>query len=189
VRNRLLLVAGLLAALPGCGRVLCDREALRASLRTPLVAGEDATSDVLVGNLEGERDAVADLDALELAIQGGGIGGRGISIWLQRGLDHTLNLTLRLPTPLRAGDVLTVTAVHSGERPFWGTLANPPAGLSVGVTLDAFQATAVGGTARVAGLEPLRVDLDLLASGAGRQFALGGRLTVAHETFSESCFE
>jgi hypothetical protein len=66
-----------------------------------------------------------------------------------------------LPTPLRAGQTLPVVAAHSADRgAFWGTVANPPAGVSVGVRLDSFLVSAAAGTARVLGVDPLRIDLD-----------------------------
>jgi hypothetical protein len=179
---------GAVLLVPACG-VLCQREAIRGTLPMPLVSGEDALTDTMAGNFESDRDENAELDALEDAIAGRTLAGRGVSMWLQRGLDHTLNVSLRLPTPLRTGDVLPVVGVHSPDQPFWGTIANPPAGLSVGVRLDDFVATAATGSARVVGLSPLRLELDVVASGSGRQAAIDGTLTVRHESSTESCFQ
>jgi hypothetical protein len=131
---------GVLLALTNCGKldeVICDHEAIRATLRTAPVSGEDSDTDTLAGNLEARRDENAELDAVEAAIDGRALSGRGVSMWLQRGLDHTLNLSLWVPTPLRRGDVLQVVGTHA-DRPFWGTIASPPDGLSVGVRLDDF---------------------------------------------------
>jgi len=181
------VAAGL--ALSACGSVICRREAIRAVLRAPLLTGEDALSDEMAGNFESDRDENPELEAIESAIEGQAIDGRGVSMWLQRGLNHTLNLTLRFPTPLRAGDVLPVVGVHSADRASWGTFPNPPAGLTVGLRLDDFVATSAGGTARVVGVNPLRVDLDVVAAGSGRQHAIKGVLTVRHESSTDSCFQ
>jgi hypothetical protein len=185
-------VAALCAALvatSGCGSWVCRNEAIRATLRAPLLSGEDALSDVLAGNFEAKHDESPEMEALEGAIEGQAIAGRGVSMWLQRGLDHTLNLTLRLPTPLRSGDVLPVTGVHSSDRASWGTFANPTPGLSVGLRLDGFVATAASGTARVVAVDPLRIDLDLVVAGGGIQHAIKGTLNVRHETSTDSCFQ
>jgi hypothetical protein len=85
--------------------------------------------------------------------------------------------------------VLPVVGVHSAERATWGTIPNPPAGLSVGLQLDNFVATSASGSARVVGVDPLRVDLDVVATGSGRQFAIDGILAVEHESWTESCFQ
>jgi hypothetical protein len=172
-----------------CAPWVCRREAIRAVLRAPLLSGEDALSDEFAGNFESDRDENPELEAIESAIEGQTISGRGISIWLQRGLDHTVNLTLRFPTPLRSGDVLPVVGAHSADRTTWGTFSNPPAGLTVGLRLDDFVATAASGTARVVGVDPLRIDLDVVASGSGRQHAIKGPLSVRHENSTESCFQ
>jgi hypothetical protein len=185
-RMRWAVAAALLGS--GCGSFLCDEEAIRAILRAPLVSGEDALGDTLAGNLEARRDESAVLDAVEAAIEGRPLPGRGLSVWLQRGLDHTLDVSLRFPTPLRPGDALPVVGVHA-RGSFWGTVPDPPPGVTVGVKLDAFEATSAGGTARVVGVDPLRVDLDILASGPGRELRIAGRLTVRHETSTESCFQ
>jgi hypothetical protein len=185
------VIAALAAAaltLPGCG-LICRREAIRATLPMPLVAGEDSPHGELAGNLEADRDESAELDRIESAISGGSIGGRGLSMWLQRGLDHTINLSLRLPTPLHEGDVLQVTEVHAADRPFWGTVATSPAGLSVGVQLDSYMATSATGTARVIELDPLRLELDVVTSGVGRELPIRGTLLVRHESLTESCFQ
>jgi hypothetical protein len=186
----LVLLAAALPALSACGTAFfCPREAIRGTLQTPLVGGEDAVNDTLAGNLESRRDENPELTAVAAAIEGRALGGRGVSMWLQRGLDHTLNLSLRLPTPLRAGDVLAVVEAHATRTPFWGTIPNPPAGLSVGVTLDAFVATSASGSARVLGVDPLRLELDVVAAGPGRQVPIDGILTVRYETEADSCFE
>jgi hypothetical protein len=178
-----------LVATSGCGSWVCRNEAIRATLRAPLLSGEDALSDVLAGNFESARDENPELEALERVIEGQALSGRGVSMWLQRGLDHTLNLTLRFPTPLRSGDVLPVTGVHSSDRASWGTFPNPTPGLSVGLRLDGFVATAATGTARVVGVDPLRVELDVVVSGGGVQHAIRGTLDVRHETSTDSCFQ
>jgi hypothetical protein len=185
--SRAALLGMSLLLLPACGFV-CRREAIRATLPAPLVSGEDALNTTMAGNFESDRDENPELEAIEDAIEGRTLSGRGISIWMQRGLDHTLNMTLRLPTPLREGDVLPVVGVHAPDQ-FWGTIANPPAGLSVSMRLDDFVATSATGTARVVGIDPLRIDLDLVASGSGRQAAIEGLLTVRHESSTESCFQ
>jgi hypothetical protein len=101
-----------------------------------------------------------------------------------------LNVSLRFPTPLRAGEVLPVVEAHVPDRPFWGTFGRPPsAGLSVGVRLDGFVATSSTGSARVVRLDPLAVDLHILARGPGRQLQVEGTLTVRHESNTGSCFE
>jgi hypothetical protein len=110
-------------------------------------------------------------------------------MWLQRGLDHTLNLSLWFPTPLRPGHVLPVVGAHSADRAFWGTIPNSPAGLSVGMRLDDFVATSASGSARVLAVDPLRVDLHVVASGSGRQLPIDGILAVGHVRWTESCFE
>ena len=111
-------------------------------------------------------------------------------MWLQRGVEHTLNVSLRFPTPLRVGNVLPVVETHVPDRPFWGTFGMPPtAGVSVGVRLDAFVATSTTGSARVVRLDPLAVDLQIVAVGPGRQVSIDGTLTVRHESATESCFE
>ena len=191
MRHPLVAVIGTVLLVASCGEPwVCRDEAIRATLRTPLQSGEDALSDEFAGNFESDRDANAELEALETAIGGNALGGRGVSMWLQRGLDHTVNLSLWFPTPFRTGDVLPVVGTHSADRgAFWGMVPNPPAGVSVGVRLDSFVATSATGTARVVGLDPLRIDLDVVASGSGRQFPLQGRLTVRHETSTGTCFE
>jgi hypothetical protein len=174
----------------GAGGLVCREEAIRGTLRTSLVSGEDATSDVLAGNVESRVGESFELDALQTAIAGGTINGRGLAMWLQRGVDHTLNVSLRFPTPLRAGDVLPVVETHVPDRPFWGTFGLPPTpGNSVGVRLDAFVATSATGSARVVRLDPLAVELHILAAGPGRQLPIEGTLTVRHESSTESCFE
>ena len=174
----------------GCGGLVCREEAIRGTLRSALVSGEDATNDVLAGNVESRVAESFELDALQTAIAGGTINGRGVAKWLQRGLDHTLNLSLRFPTPFRVGDVLPVVQTHVPDRPFWGTFGMPPsAGISVGVRLDAFVATSATGSARVVGLDPLTVELHLVAAGPGRQLPIDGTLIVRHESSTESCFE
>jgi hypothetical protein len=65
----------------------------------------------------------------------------------------------------------------------------PTAGISVGVRLDAFVATSATGSARVVRLDPLAVELHILAAGPGRQLPIEGTLTVRHESSTESCFE
>ena len=189
IRADAALLSAALLALPACGSFLCRHEAIRATLRTPLVSGEDALSDTAAGNLESRSGESPVLDSIEDAIEGRTIAGRGVSMWLQRGLDHTLNLSLWFPTPLRPGDVLPVVGVHSAVRASWGTIPNPPAGLSVGIQLDNFVATAASGTARVVGVDPLRIDLDVVATGSGRQFPIDGILAVEHESWTESCFQ
>jgi hypothetical protein len=195
VRRHLLtgaLLAGAAVALSACGEgsLVCREEAIRGTLRAPLVSGEDAGTDVLAGNVESRVGENRELDYLQAAIEGRAIGGRGLAMWLQRGLDHTLNLSLRFPTPLRTGDMLPVVQTHVPDRPFWGTFGNPPTGgISVGVRLDGFEATSVTGTATVVGLSPLVVDMHIVASGAGRQLPIDGTLTVRHETSTASCFE
>ena len=184
-----ILVVAALFTTAGCGSFVCRREAIRGVLRAPLLSGEDALSDELAGNFESDRDENPELEAIESAIEGQAITGRGVSMWLQRGLDHTLNLSLKFPTPFRAGDVLPVTGVHSADGAFWGTVTNPAAGLSVGLRLDDFAATSASGSARVVGVDPLRIDLDVVASDAGRQHAIKGTLTVRHESSTESCFQ
>jgi hypothetical protein len=174
----------------GQGSLVCREEAIRGTLPAPLVTGEDATNTVLAGNLESRVGENVELDAIQAAIEGRSINGRGLAMWLQRGLDHTLNLSLRVPTPLRLGDVLPVVETHVPDRPFWGTFGMPPTGgISVGVRLDAFVATSTTGTARVAGLGPLNLELHLVASGSGRQLPIDGTLTVRHETSTGSCFQ
>jgi hypothetical protein len=146
------LLGGAAVALTACGEgsLVCREEAIRGTLRAPLVSGEDAGTDVLAGNVESRIDESPELNLLQAAIEGRTIGGRGLAMWLQRGLDHTLNLSLRFPTPLRTGDMLPVVQTHVPDRPFWGTFGNPPTGgISVGVRLDGFEATSVTGTARV----------------------------------------
>jgi hypothetical protein len=182
--------AALALAACGAGSLVCREEAIRGTLRAPVVSGEDAGTDVLAGNVESRVGENPELDLLQAAIEGRAIGGRGLAMWLQRGLDHTLNLSLRFPTPLRTGDVLPVVHTHVPDRPFWGTWGNPPTGgSSVGVRLDGFEATSATGTARVVGLNPLVVELHIVASGPGRQLPIDGTLTVRHETSTESCFE
>jgi hypothetical protein len=183
------VVVAALFASSACGSFLCRREAIRGVLRAPLLTGEDALSDEMAGNFEDRRDENPELEALESAIEGQTISGRGVSMWLQRGLDHTLNLSLKFPTPLRSGDVLPVTGAHRADQPFWGTVTNPSAGVSVGLRLDAFEATSASGSARVVGVDPLRIDLDVIASGSGRQHAIKGTLTVRHESWTDSCFQ
>jgi hypothetical protein len=189
IRADAALLSAALLVIPGCGSFLCRHEAIRATLRTPLLSGEDAFNDTAAGNLESRSGESPLLDSVEDAIEGRTIAGRGVSMWLQRGLDHTLNLSLWFPTPLRPGDVLPVVGVHSAERATWGTIPNPPAGLSVGLQLDNFVATSASGSARVVGVDPLRVDLDVVATGSGRQFAIDGILAVEHESWTESCFQ
>ena len=121
------VVVAVLVGTSGCGSFVCRREAIRAVLRAPLTSGKDALSDELAGNFESDRDENPELEAVESAIEGQALSGRGVSMWLQRGLDHTLNLTLRLPTPLRSGDVLPVVGVH--RRPgVLGDLPEPAGG-------------------------------------------------------------
>jgi hypothetical protein len=186
------LFGAVVVGLSACseGRLLCREEAIRGTLRSPLVSGEDAASEVLAGNLESRIGENVELDALQTAIAGGTINGRGLAMWLQRGIDHTLNVSLRFPTPLRAGDVLPVEETHVPDRPFWGTFGMPPtAGISVGVRLDAFVATSTTGSARVVRLDPLVVDVHILAVGPGRQLAIEGTLMVQHDSSTDSCFE
>ena len=184
------LVGVVVVGLAACGGIVCREEAIRGTLKSPLVSGEDATSDVLAGNVESRVGESFELDALQTAIAGGTINGRGLAMWLQRGVDHTLNVSLRFPTPLRVGDVLPVVATHVPDSPFWGTFGMPPnAGISVGVRLDAFVAESATGSARVVGLDPLVVDLHIRAVGPGRQLSIDGPLTVRHESSTESCFE
>ena len=79
---------------------------------------------------------------------------------------------------------------HVPDRPFWGTFGMPPtAGISVGVRLDAFVATSTTGSAQVVRLDPLAVDLHILAVGPGGQIPIDGTLTVRHESSTVSCFE
>ena len=191
LRQPIAALVGAALLVSGCGEpFVCRDEAIRATLRTPLVSGEDALSDEFAGNFESDRDENPELEMIERAIEGDAIGGRGISMWLQRGLDHTVNLSLWFPTPLRSGDVLPVVGVHSADSgAFWGTVPNPPAGLSVGVRLDAFVATSAAGSARLVRLDSLAIDLDVVASGSGRQFPIQGRLSVRHETSTGTCFE
>lgn len=185
------LLAATFLASAGCGAgsLICRREAIRATLRTPLNAGEDASNDILAGNLESRRDENPELTAIDLAIEGRTLSGRGITIQLQRGLDRNLWVTLRLPTPLRTGAVLPVVEVHSPDRAMWGTFPNPPSGLSVGVRLVGFVASSASGSARVIGLDPLRVDVEVVASDGGQQVVLDGLLNVEHDTWTESCFQ
>jgi hypothetical protein len=185
------LVSGAALAGSACSEgLICEREAIRGTLRAPLASGEDATTDVLAGNLEARVGENVELDALQAAIQGESINGRGLAMWLQRGLNHTLDLSLRFPTPLRVGDVLPVVETHVPTRPFWGTFGMPPAGgVSVGVRLDTFQATSATGSVRVVALGPLNADVDIVATGQGRQLRVVGTLIVRHETSTESCFQ
>jgi hypothetical protein len=55
--------------------------------------------------------------------------------------------------------------------------------------VDDLMATSATGTARVVGVDPLTVDLEVVASGAGRQLPIDGLLTVRHVTWTESCFQ
>jgi hypothetical protein len=191
--NRAAALAGAaLLAISGCEATrpwLCQREAIRATLRAPLVSGEDAVNDTLAGNFEADDDENPELDAIEAAIDGRALPARGVSMWLQRGLDHTLNLSLWFPTPLRPGDVIPVVATHSADRASWGTIPNPPAGLSVGIRLDAFVAESARGSARVLSVDPLSVDLDVVAAGTGREVRIAGALAVRHVSWTESCFQ
>ena len=92
-----------------------------------------------------------------------------------------MNVSLWFPTPLRPGDVLPVVGAHSSTRGFsWGTIPDPPAGLSVAVSLDDFAATSATGTARVLGVEfrPLLHRDDVVDRGlddiVNMAFAIGG---------------
>jgi hypothetical protein len=79
------LLGASLLLIPGCGAVgslVCRHEAIRATLRTPLVSGEDAGTDTLAGNLEARNDENTELDAVETAIEGRTLAGRGVSMWL-----------------------------------------------------------------------------------------------------------
>jgi hypothetical protein len=190
-RGTALAMASLLA-LSSCeaaSSLICRREAIRATLRAPLIAGEDALNDTMAGNFEADDDENPELDAIEAAIEGRALAARGVSMWLQRGLDHTLNVSLWFPTPFRPGDVIPVVATHSSDRASWGTIPNPPAGLSVGIRLDAFVAESASGTARVLTVDPLRVDVDVVATGSGREVRIDGTLSVRHVSWTESCFQ
>jgi hypothetical protein len=81
-----------------------------------------------------------------------------------------------------------VVEVHS-RGAFWGTIPDPPAGVSVGVRLDSVVASSASGSARVLGVDPLRIQLDIAASGSGRQLPINGMLVLAHESWTQSCFE
>ena len=186
------MVLAAAVALHGCGAsappFFCPSEALRASLRTALLPGEDAATDVLVGNFEARRDENIELDAVEGAIEGRTLG-RGISIWVQRGFNRPLSVSVRVPTPLRPGDVFRVRAVHRIDNPFWGTVAGLTEGASVGVLLETTAATAAEGEVRVVNIDPLRLELDFVATAGGRALPIRGPLEVRHETFNDSCFE
>ena len=61
------LASAALLAISACEATrpwLCQREAIRATLRAPLVSGEDAVNDTLAGNFEADDDENPELDAV-----------------------------------------------------------------------------------------------------------------------------
>jgi hypothetical protein len=184
----LVWVPALLALTAACSAApfVCRNEALRAVLPTVRVVGEDALNDTLAGNLESDEALQAEFEALESAFEGQDI--NSAAAWyMERGLDQPLRVSFLMATPARQGDVFQVS--HVSFRPLWGTVPETGALFAMGIEMNDFTATSITGTARVVGVDPFRMEVDVVASNDGRQVPIRGTLVIRHETMIESCFE
>ena len=184
------LVAALAILTASCAAThpfVCQKEALRAVLPTALVLSEDASNDTLAGNFELGDTIEAHFRDMQAAFRGQDIG-RSIAWHMERGLDYPLRVSFRMSTPAHVGDEFQVTDVHVFRR-LWQPVPAGGASFSIGVETNDFTATSVSGTARVLGVDPFRLSIEVVASDGAREVPIRGTMTVGYDSDVTTCFE